>query len=287
MAPGLWADLTMRHTMTFHFGEGMPPVAAEAMKGSVGAAMPASTTVQMKGDLAYTSTGALGVLFDYGKGTITLLNPKTKQFATMPIAEYGDAIAAAQKTNSLPADAKKLFEGMKLDVKTEKTAERATIHGIGTEERVVTITMEMPGMPGPGMRIEVHAWVATAAELKAMPELKELAAYAARARKAMDPVEMMTNAFGKMPGFGEKMKGPMQEIMKGEGEQVVQMRESVYMPFMSGNDAAIEISMDLAELSMASIPDTVFEVPAEYQKAPASDVLQALFPAAKTTMTAR
>jgi hypothetical protein len=280
LTPGLWADLTMQHTMTFKFGAGMPAGAAEAMKKQMAAAMPDGITVEMKGDMVHTSMGALSAIIDYGKGTITLLNPKTKQVATIPLAEYGDKLAAAQKIPEMPAEAQKIFDAMKIDVKTEKTGQRATLHGIATEERVVTLTMEMPGMPAPGMRVEIHVWIATAAELRTMPELKELADYAARSRKAMDPAELMAKSMSKIPGLGEKMRTPMKELMKSSGELVIQMRQAMYMPGMGTSEPSMEFVMDMADLSRASIPDTAFEAPMGYQTAPAEELLAALFPSA-------
>ena len=57
--------------------------------------------------------------------------------------------------------------------------------------------------------------------------------------------------------MGEKLRGPMQEMMKAAGKAVIRMRAATYMPAMAqpwaGRDEPItEVVMDLAELSAAA-----------------------------------
>ena len=172
------ADLTMRHTFTFEFGSLLPPQAVDAIKQQLGNRMAEGTTVQIKGDRVYTSMGQMFSVTDYAKGEITLVDPKTKHFATVPLAEFPAKILAAQKLPAMPPDAQRIFDNMRLEVKNSKTGQTATIHGIGTEENLLVISMEVTA--GMQMRTEIHNWVAGADELQRTPALRELAAYIGR-----------------------------------------------------------------------------------------------------------
>jgi hypothetical protein len=280
LAPALRADVTMRQTMSIHFGTFLPPAATDAMKGALGTMLANGIIVQLKGDLVSCTMGPLGMITDYAKGTITVFNPQTKRYATVPLTDYMSQILASQKAPPIPAEAQKMIAAMKFDVKTEKSGEKATIHGIATEESIIKVSIEMPGMPGPGMRAEIHLWVANGEELKQMPALKELAAYATRSKSGMDPVEMLTKAFGSVPGIGEKMRGPMAEIMKVAGSIVIQMKEAFFMPAMNAQEPMMEMTMDLAELSTSSIPDTTFETPVGYEAAPIAELVGPMMPKA-------
>jgi TonB family protein len=278
------ADLTMRHTFTFKFGSFLPAQATEAIQQQVGSRLADGTTTQIKGDRVCTSMGQMLSVADYAKGEITLIDPKTKRFATVPIAEYPAKILAAQKMPPMPPDAQRIFDNMKLEVKTSKSGQTETIHDIRAEEHLLVISMELSA--GMQMRSEIHIWAASVDALQQKPELRELAAYAGRPKGGLDPVEMMTKSLAGLPGMGEKLRGPMQEMMKAAGGAVIRMRAATYMPAMAqamgvsgSGEPVTEVTMELAELSMAPIPDSRFEVPAGYQSAPIEDLIAAMFPA--------
>jgi TonB family protein len=283
------ADLTMRHTLTFKFGSFLPQQATDAIKQQLGNRMAEGTTTQIKGDRVYTSMGQMFSVTDYAKGEITLVEPKTRRFATLPLAEYPGKVLAAQQLPPMPPDAQRIFDSMKLEVKTSKTGQTATIHEIRAEENVLVITMEVTA--GMQMRSEIHIWAASPDELRRTPELRELAAYAGRPKGGLDPMEMMTKSLAGLPGMGEKLRGPMQEMMKAAGGAVIRMRAATYMTGLSqsmggaaGGEPVTEVTMDLAELTLGPIPDSRFEIPAGYQKAPIEDLLTAMFPSAKPAL---
>src|ERR1039457_4747010 len=99
------ADLTMRHTLTFKFGSFLPQQATDAIKQQLGNGMAEGTTTQIKGDRVYTSMGQMFSVTDYAKGEITLVEPKTRRFATVPLAEYPGKVLAAQQLPPMPPDA--------------------------------------------------------------------------------------------------------------------------------------------------------------------------------------
>jgi TonB family protein len=280
------ADLTLRYTYTYKLGSFLPPQALDAMKQQLGNRMGDGTTLQLKGDRVYTSMARMFAVTDYAKGEITVMDPATKRFATVPLDAYMSKMLAAQKLPVMPPDAQRIFDNMKLDVKTSKTGQTETIHGVRTEENLLAILMEVTA--GMQMRTEIHLWAATADELQRTPAMRELAAWMARPKSGFDPVEMMTKALAGMPGMGEKLRGPVQEMVKAGGGAVMRMRTAVYMPAMAaamgGTDQpVVEVAMDLAEVSGAAIPDSQFSVPAGYQTAAMEDLLSTLFPAVQAT----
>ena len=278
------ADLTLRYTFTFKFGSFLPPQTVDSLKQQMANRMTEGTTLQIKGDRVYTSMGQMFTVADYAKGEITVVDPKTRRFASVPLAEYPAKLVAAQKLPPMPPDAQRIFDNLKLDVKSSKTGQTATIHEIRTAENLLVILVEMTA--GMQMRTEIHTWNAAAEELRRTSALRELAAYASRPKGGLDPVEMMTKLLAGVPGMGEKLRAPMQEMMKSAGGAVIRMRTATFMPAMSGGtspgEPLTEIAMELAELSAAPVEDARFEVPAGYQTAAMEDLLGALFPAAQS-----
>ena len=279
-----WADLTMRHTLTIKFGSFLPPQAMDAIRQQLGNRLPEGTLVQVKGDRVCASMAKMFAVTDYAKGEITLVDPETRRYATVPLADYPATILAAQKLPSLSPDAQRIFDNMKLDVKSSKTGQTATIHGIRTEENLLVFSLDVTAEMH--MRMEIHNWAAGGDELQRTPELRELAAYVGRPKGALNPVEMVTKVLAALPGMGEKLREPMQEMMKASGGAVIRMRAATYMPAMTQamgggatGEPVAEVTMELSELSAAPIPDSRFEVPAGYQTAAMEDLLGTFFPA--------
>jgi hypothetical protein len=281
------ADLTMRCTLTFKLGAFLPPQALDAMKQQMGNRIPEGTTVQIKGDRVYTSMGRMVSIADYATGQITVIDPETRRFATAPLADFPAKAVAAQKLPPMSPDAQRILDNMKLDVKTSKTGRKETIQGIQTEETLLVLTMELTA--GMQMRTEIHTWKAGLDELKRTPALRELAVWAERPKAGMDPVEVVTKVLAGMPGMGEKLRGPMQEMMKASGGTVIRMRLATFIPAMAqtlggtADQPVAEVASDLAELSIDPVPDSRFEVPAGYQTASMEDLLAAMFPSPQSS----
>ena len=281
------ADLTLRYTYTHKMGSFLPPQALDAMKQQLGSRMGDGTTLQIKGERAYSTMGRMFAVTDYAKGEITVMDPETKRFATVPLDAYMAKMLAAQKLPAMPPDAQRIFDNLKLDVKTSKTGQTESIQGIRAEESLLTISMEV--MAGMQIRTEIHLWTAGVDELKRTPALSELAAWLARPKSGFDPVEVMTKSLAGVPGIGEKVRGPVQEMMKADDGPVIRMRTATYMPAMAAamggaDQPVVEVAMDLAELSAAAVPESRFAVPAGYQTAAMEDLLSALFPAVQPPM---
>ncbi len=281
----------MRHTIEFKFGSFLPPPVVDAMKLQLGDLVPKEMIVQVKGQKAYTSMGRMVMVADYARGVITLMDPKGQRFATSPMADYVDKIAVIQKQRMpvMPPEVQQIFAKMRFDATTDRTGKTATIQGMGAEEYLLTISIEVPNPAGPAMqtRMEMHQWRAKAEEVNRIPALKELEVYAAMPKSGMDPLEMVTKSMAAFPGMADKIRSSLDEIMKSAGKGILRMQTGIYMSAMAnlvegaGGQPVVEYSMELAELSSAPVADSRFEVPAGYQSAPMEELVAVLFPAPK------
>jgi hypothetical protein len=162
-----WADLTIRYQFEMNFGPALPAAATDAVRQQVAGMFPSEIAMRVKGDKCANSFGPLRSIINTGKGEITLFNPATKQFATVPQAEYMDRVIGQ------PEMPQGLFQNLKIDVQTKRTGETATIQGIQAEENLVTVSVEMPSPAGIpiALRMEIHQWWPTAGELSRVPAL--------------------------------------------------------------------------------------------------------------------
>jgi hypothetical protein len=279
------ADVTMRSKIDYKLGSYLPPAAAEGMNKSMGEMLANGVLLRIKGKRSVTSSGPLLVITDQDKGTITLLDPKGKRYATCPIAEYGDQLKAAMP--EMPPQAKQMLESLKIDVKTDKTGKTDVIKGLKTEEMLVTVTMSMDGPMAAmmGMKMEMHMWAATKEELERVPALKEIAAYMRAQATGTDPASMASKMFGQLPGLGDKLKGPMEEMLKASSNAVLRMQMKMMMPgsakMMGAKDPDepfTDMTTDLVELSTDAIADAIFQVPEGYQSAKLEELVKLLSP---------
>jgi hypothetical protein len=295
------ADVTLRQTSTVKLPSFIPPEFQAQMRDQLQDSMPAETLLQIRGDKAYASYGPLAAIADYGRNEVTLLDPKGKRFASVPLAEFGDRFAAALKAAVSRAAGQPLAQNLHFDVATKKTGQVGPIQGIQAEESLTEITIEMPpmtqapgGLPGEAalssMRLEMRSWVAQAAEIRRVPALKELADYTGRSMRALDPSEFLTKALAALPGFGEQLGETLGKLAKTTGGLTLKVSTAVYMPAISqllqlaagGAPAGFdpdgpiaEALTEVAEISTGTVPDSAFAVPSDYQPAPFEEVVRA------------
>jgi TonB family protein len=292
-----WADLTLHYTYQVKFGDSMPAAAVEMAKQQMGALLPPESVIQVKGDRSYSTLGSSGIVADYAKGEITIVNTKTKQFATIPIGEFASQLMPQNaQTPEAQQLMQQMLQNMKFDVQSHKTGQMAMVQGIRAEENLVTIGIQMPTPNGEAagfaIRMEMRTWIASADELNRIPALKELAVYAARATKSFDPAAMMQQAMAQFPGVADKMRDAMAALTKDSGNLTVKMKMSVFMPGMakmlqatgqapaagSADGPLVELNMDVAGISTDPVPDSAFEVPAGFTAAPAAELAHMLNP---------
>jgi hypothetical protein len=289
-AAGAHADLTLRHSFSFKFASFVPAEIQSQAGEQMKTALPQDVLLQIKGDRVYSSFGSLFTIADYGSNQITVLDPKTKQFATVPLNEYFDRIGTAQDIPPLSPDAQRSLGGLSFDVQTRKTGQTSMIQGIRAEENVVMVTVNAPGLQGApsSMRLEMQFWVAPVAEIRRTPALAELAAYVERARRAFDPAQMIQNTFAMVPGMGDSLRTALEALLQANSGVMLKVHTGVYISALAQLMAAsgrapagvdpngpfAEFAMDLAEISSAPIEDSVFTVPADYQAAPFAQLIQ-------------
>ena len=278
------ADVTLNSKMDFKLASFLPPQAAEAMNKQLGQTMGSTIVLRVKGQRSLTNMGPLNVITDRGKGTLTLVDNKGKRFATSTIAEYGDRMKAA--IPQLPPEAQKMFEGITIEAKTDKTGNTAVIKGIKAEETVLLVTVTMPGPMAAmgGINVEMHVWGATKEELDRLPALKEAAEYMSKDGQ-QDTDAMMSKLVSALPGMGEKLKGPMEEMRKASSPAVLRREVKVLMPGsakMMGakdpNEPMTQFTIDLVDFSGDPIPDSVFETPPDYQSVKPEELIAMINP---------
>ena len=285
------ADLTLRHSFTFKFAAFVPPEIQSQAGQQMKAVLPDEVLVRVKGDRVYSSFGPLFTVTDYGHNQITLLNPKSKEFATVPLNEYFDRVGAAQQIPALPPEVQRALGDLNFDVQTRMTGQASMIQGMRAEENVLVLAINAPGLQGvpSAMRLEMQFWVAQAAGIRGLPALRELADYAERAQRAFDPAQMIQKTFSMLPGMSNSLRAPLEQLIKANNGLVLKVHSGVYIPALaqllslSGqapdgvdrNGPLAEFQMELSDISDAPIDDSVFAIPADYQAAQLEKLIQA------------
>jgi hypothetical protein len=235
----------------------------------------------------------LFTITDYGENQVTLLNPKTREFAKVPLDAYFDRLGAAPQIPPLPPDVQRALGALNLEVQTRKTGQAGTIQGIRADENALVFSVNAPGVQGvpSAMRLEIQFWVAQPEEIRRVPALHELAEYAERARLTFDPARMVQKTFSMLPGMGmgDSLRAPLEELIKANRGLVLKVHSAVFIPALSQllslsgrapdgvdpNGPAAEYQLDLAEISHEPIEDSAFAVPEDYQAAPLEKLIQA------------
>jgi TonB family protein len=135
------------------------------------------------------------------------------------------------------------------------------------------------------MKMEMHMWAATKEELERVPALKELAAYLSAQAAGADPSSVANKMFAGIPGVGDKLKAPMDAMMKASSQAILRTEIKMVMPGsakMMGatnpEEPFTDMTTDLVELSTNPIPDSVFQVPAGFQEAKLEELVGMLAP---------
>jgi hypothetical protein len=216
------------------------------------------------------------MVFDFAAQTITTIRPDRKTYSVMKFSDIGKALGQ-NKTE------------VKVDVK--ETGQHRTVNGFNAKE--VLTTLEMTMQQGTGkMEMEVSTWVSPdvpgAAERKAFYERNsEGMFYSAMANSSGNsslargileiqhkvvsmggfPVEQivrMKNAAAADPRVAEARK--RMEEMKAKGGAQAAMAEKMAASMGGAAGGGFEVTMDYSDFSTASIPDSVFAIPAGFKQ---------------------
>ena len=285
--PALYADVTLRYKTEVKLNPALPNAAA-GMK-AMDSAMPAETLSQFKNGRGFTSQGGMTSIYDFSKQEITLLDREGKRYATLPAGQFQDAIAAAMP--QMPKEARAMLAAMKTRTESKATGRSATIHGIEAEEREIIMTTDAPPRPnlpapaGPMMRMVIRCWTAKAGEVMRVPAIRELAGYNLFAAATMNPLSSLEKMIQQMP-MARDIASIAKEMQSGGTPVVLRVQFDMFMPMIGAMlkqapagrspfgpgfdpDAPfMQMNQEVAELSSAPVPDTVFEIPKDSSPLP-------------------
>jgi hypothetical protein len=296
LSSGLRADVTIRYQSEFKPSAALQPILEQVMKS---VETGSTSSVRMKGNKAYTTSGNWIQIFDFAKQEVTLVDSAHKTYAAFPISQFADQMAGAipQATSEQMKAAQQALASVKSSVDSKMTGNTAEIQGIQAEERQVTLTMELP-MPttnqsSAGIKMAMHIWTPKKEEVLRVPAIRELTGYQAWQRYVINPVGILDKLLGKMPGMSDSIGSMFDEIYKNPSV-ILRMRVEIYVPFLAvlakqmaaqgsqvlpamDPDAPImEIDQEVAELSSAPVDASQLEIPAGYTAVAAADLLQAM-----------
>jgi TonB family protein len=288
------ADLTIRYQIEVTSGPAIPAAVVEMVKAQLAGVLPGEMVMQIKGGKCAGSFGSLSSIVDTGKDEITLFNPATKQFATVPAAGYADRVLAQQQ---LPAASQQALQAalqnMKIGLEIKKTGATSTIRGIQTEDNLLIFSMSMPNPAGLpiGLRLEMHEWLAGPEESTQAPALKEIAGCSANPGASADPsaiIERVLGPVGGANGLGDAAK----QLTALKGKFALKTELELFAPGIVAillaqggqglpanvdvNAALVKLDFNLAELSTDTVPDAAFQVPSGYQEASLEDLLKTI-----------
>jgi hypothetical protein len=282
-AAPLSADVTVRYKSDFKFNPAVPPALTEqAMKNRP----PTDSVIRVKGYKGLTEMLSLQNIVDTQKQTITVIDPAGKRYATGPVDAYMSAAAKAMPT--LPPQAMQALSSMKAHTDSKVTGRTETIRGVQAEERELTMTVDAPeGAPftGPMVKMTMRLWMAKPSEAERVPAVRELAALNLWNYGAMNPGAMMQKMFEQMPGMGEGIKSLVEQFSKNK-TMLLRTHVDMYMPMLAAlpnsplganfdaNTPFAQMTQEVSEISTDAVPDSVFQVPADYKAAPLEDILK-------------
>jgi hypothetical protein len=290
----LCADVTLRYKSEVKLNSSLPPeMAAQAMKG-MGEVLPSDTVLQLKEGKGYSSVQGLTSISDFMKQMITFVDASGKRYATLPVNQLATEMAAAMP--AIPPEAKAAMASIKSSFESRLTGRSAEIQGIQAEEREIVMSVEGPAVPnmppGPMMRMVMQFWTAKSSEAARVPAIRELKGYNLWSNATMNPAESMRKMFDSMPGFADGFGSFVKEMQSGS-PVVLRIHMEMFMPGIAAMlkrmpagtnspfganfdaDAAfMQMNQELVELSTAAVPDSIFQVPADFKSVPVGDILK-------------
>jgi hypothetical protein len=279
LACSLAAHADFSYTQTRKSTGGM---AAGAMQG-----MNPTMKHYMKGQKMKVDMGNTATIMDFDAQTVTSVNNTDKTYTVTKFSDIGQTLKDS---------------GADVQVDVKETGQRKTINGFNCSQVLMTMSMQgtasKQAPPGVNMQIEMEMWVSGdvpgAAEARAFyqkngdklpyatmaagnPQMQKSMAAMQRKLASLGGVSVMQIVRTKMGGPGadaqaQKMQEAMaqMEAMKKAGGAQAQAAEQM-MARMGGmrggaGGSLFEMTMESSDFSTASIPDSVFAVPAGYTK---------------------
>ena len=229
----------------------------------------ADRTIRIKGNRATFVINGLAAVVDFAKQSLTILEPAHKNFATIPLPQYGARLKAAMP--EMQSAMAQMFDPAKTKVTSIATRRTATIHGMAAQEQKLTISVPI-SVPGGDlsskaeMKLAMQIWIAKPVEFLRKPALGELATFGEWQRYFMDTA-------GAFPGWQSAF-----DQMIGNGGVVLRTHAEVRMivPGMSPADAAtvMETNEEVADIATGPVEEALFRIPREYVVAPFEDLIR-------------
>ena len=171
------ADLTLRYTIESKVSDTAPVPIAAQMKTQMAAQLPTEQLLKIKGTKTLSAIGAMKGIVDSTAGTITLLNPATRQYMKTSVPEY---LAMLQSAVLMPVATQQAMQNMKFDVQSSDTGQTVTVAGIRATEHLMTVslTMNVPSAAVPSLpviRVDIRTWLANPDDLGQIPGLRQYA----------------------------------------------------------------------------------------------------------------
>jgi hypothetical protein len=288
----LSADVTVRYQNDLKMASYLPQQAQEQAKKSMPAGQ--GMFLQFKNGKAVSKFGNMTSVVDYASKQVTLIDTEHKSYATLPVSEFTDQMAATVKAimPAMPDEAKKAMAEMKTSVTSKAVESSDVIQGVQADEKEMVMTVAMPGGTGMTMKMVFRIWTAKPSETLRVQAIRELTGYNLYANQFMNPVESMKKMFEMFPGMGDTLKDMVDNLAQNKAF-VLRVKVANYMqfspemlqkmggnsPFGAGYDPNVplsEMTQEVVELSTASVDAAAFQVPEGFQTAPAGDMLKSM-----------
>jgi hypothetical protein len=281
MCASLSADVTLRYQSNIKMGPGSPPQVKEQMQKSQ--ASWGNSVLRMKNGKCWSQTGMWTSIIDFVGEKMTLIDPQHQTYATLPVADLADKMAALMPKQQMPEEAIKAMSAMKTSAESKVTGRTDTIVGVQAEEREFVLNIELPmpagvNRPAMTMKMAMRIWTAKPDEALHSQAIRELAGFKLWTNYFMNPSRMMEKMLANMPGHEDFLKKMTTELWANKG---VMLRTSVamYLPMPGANPDSpmFEMTNEAVELSSASVDEAVFRLPGDYKSIPADDLLKVVF----------
>jgi hypothetical protein len=253
--------------------------------GPAAAAGPTATKHYFKGQKMLTDNGNTAMLIDFDAQTITNIDKTQKTFTPIKFSELPDIL----KQSDIE---------VKADVK--ETGQKKVINGFNATEMVITMAMDSPQMSQSGMKMqmEVSSWISS--DVPGSQELKSffqrnasnfpwaaIGGGASGMQKAMTDLQRKMAASGgvallqvvRMKSAGNEAqaaqmqagmaqaRAQMEAMAKQGGPGAAAAQQALArMGGPAAGGALFEVTMESSGFSTASIPDSVFAIPADFHK---------------------
>ena len=240
-----------------------------------------STKNYFKGQKMKADMGGTATIVDFDAQTFTNINNTSKTYSVTPFSELSNTLKNAN---------------VSANVDVKETGQKKTVNGYNARELVMTMSMDSPqaAQAGMKMQMEMDMWISSdvpgASEVKSFFEKNgsrfPWSAMTAGANPSLQ--NAMTEMQKKMASMGgvpvqqivrmkaagneaqnaamEKARAQLEQMSKGGGPGAAMAQQQLARMGGGGNGSLFEITTDSSDFSTSSIPDSVFEIPAGYQK---------------------